>query len=470
MAVLACAVWAGWLTFLATSRIRLLALLYELDLAFPGKAPGRWEIVAQTWEATRVPQLPGPTAGGSNLDAAAVAVLVMALAVHRHDHRASRHPHRIVVYTDLIARRFRIPDGDRERLKWAALSHGLGKLLLDSELLGKTGGLTSKEQQTWETYPAKSRLLLTPLIPWMGESAEAVSSHAEGWDGRGFPDQKSGEEIPLFARIMAVAVSFDVLTTGAGAMSHEKARQLIAAASAKDFDPQVVRGFLQIPLSDLRAAAGSLIPFVPERASAFIVRTGPVLALSAAFLVTTAAGVTGALLPLADVTAIDVPVIQPLVVFDEAPATTTSTTLAETTTAPPRPTSTVPEPTTTEAEFVTTTRPTTTTTTTRPPTTTTTRPTTTTTRPPTTTTTRPTTTTTRPPTTTTTTRPTTTTTRPPTTTTTTRPTTTTTATDNTQPPTTTTDTTQPPTTTTDTTQPPTTTTDTTTTTTETDPG
>ena len=449
LAVLGCALGAGWLTFLATARLKLLAVLYELDLAFPGKAPERWEILSQPREAGRARSLPGSP---KSINSAAAGVLAMALALPRHDPGASRHPHRIVAYTDLIARRMRIPDTDRERLKWAALGHGLGKLLIDPDLLRKRGALTAVEQQTWETYPARSLRLLGPMLPWLEESATAIESHGENWDGSGFPEHESGEQIPISARILAVAISLDLLTTGAGAMNHERARRLIAAASANDFDPRVVRSFLQIPLRTLRAAAGSLVPFVPERPTAFIVRTGPVLALSAAFLVTTAAGVTGALLPLPDVSAIDTSAIQGLLVSDEvaptSPGPAIATSVPPASTTLPRLTSAVPEPTTTTERATITTFPThLTTTTTRGKTATSGTTTTATSSPGTTSTSTPSTTTTIPPSTTTT--------RPPTTTT----------TDTTQPPTTTTDTTQPPTTTTDTTQPPTTTTDTTTTTT-----
>lgn len=448
LAVLGSAVVAGWLTILLTVRFRLLAMLYELGLVFPGRAPDRWDVVKQAKDPIRLRRkLAGSSIGrDQNVDAAAAAVLAMAITLPRHDRQSSRYPHRVVDYSDLIARQLRIGDADRERLKWAALSHGIGKLLLDRDLLSKAGPLTAQEQESWETYPAKGMRLIGPMAAWLGGSATAVESHAENWDGSGFPDQKSAEQIPVAARVVAVAASLDVLTTGSGAVNHDKARRLIAAASATDFDPVVVRAFMQIPPRTLRAASGWLSRLVPERSVAFLGRSGPVLAVSAAFLVTTAASVGGALLPLPDLTTIDLTAVLDLVTTeDEVPTTTTVD--VSTTTAPAATTSTLGEATTTSLEEVTTTsgpR--------RPPTTTTTSATTTTSG--TTTTTIPvTTSTSTPSTTTTTTR------QPTTTTSTTQPPTTTT--DTTAPPTTTTDTTAPTTTTTDTTVPPTTTTDTT---------
>ena len=449
LAVPGSAVVAGWLTILATARLRLLAMLYELELIFPGWAPERWEVVK---EAARDPihmrrKMAGASMGrDQNLDSAAAAVLAMAITLPRHDRRASGHPHRVADYSDLIARQLRIEDGDRERIKWAALSHGLGKLLLDRDLLAEPGDLTPEEQESWETYPTRGMRLIGPMAAWLGSSAQAVESHAENWDGSGFPDHKSGDQIPLPARIVAVAASLDVLTTGSGAVSHDQARRLIAAASATDFDPVVVRAFLQVPARTLKAASGSLSRLIPERAVAFMGRSGPVLALSAAFLVTTAASVGGALLPLPDLTTIDLTAVLGLVISEEespttttlpgtteetAPAATTSTGGESTTTSeaevtstsgPRRPTTTSPGTTTTPGTTnTTTTIPGTTSTSTFATTTTTSPPTTTTTEdPPTTTTTTepPTTTTTEPPTTTTTEPPTTTTTEPPTTTTT----------------------------------------------------
>ena len=450
LAVLGSAVVAGWLMILLTVRFRLLAMLYELSLVFPGRAPDRWGVVKQAKDPIRLRRkLAGSSIGrDQNIDVAAATVLAMAISLPRHDRRSSGHPHRVVDYSDLIARKLRIGDADRERLKWAALSHGIGKLLLDRDLLTKTGEFTPKEQESWETYPDKGMRLIGPMAAWLGGSAAAVESHAENWDGSGFPNQKSEEQIPLTARVVAVAASLDVLTTGSGAINHDKARRLIAAASATDFDPDVVRAFMQIPPRTLRTASGWLSRLVPERAVAFLGRSGPAVALSAALLVTTAASLGGALLPLPDVTTIDLTAVLGLVISEDE-ATTTTTSQVSTTTAPAGTTSTVGEATTTSFADVTTTsgprRPTTTTsapaTTTTPGTTTTTIPSTTSTSTPSTTT-----TTTRPPTTTTST----TTTQPPTTT-----------TDTTAPTTTTTDTTAPTTTTTDTTAPPTTTTDTT---------
>ena len=382
LAVLGSAVAAGWLTILLTMRLRLLAMLYELNLQFPGRAPVRWDVVKQAKDPIRRRrQLAGSSiARDQNIDAAARAVLAMAITLPHHDRRSSRYPHRVVDYSDLIARQLRIGDADRERLKWAALSHGIGKLLLDPELLAKTGGLTAPEQEAWETYPAKGMRLLGPMTSWLGESAAAVESHAENWDGSGFPNQKAEEQIPVGARVVAVAASLDLLTTSSGAVNLAQARRLIAAASATDFDPAVVRAMMQIPPRTLRATFGLLSRSLPERAVAFVGRSGPVLALSAAFLVTTAAGVSGALLPLPDLTTIDLTAVLDLASFDEEVPTTTTVPVT-TTTDPVGTTSTVGESTTTSLDGVTTTsgsRPSTTTTssatTTTPGTTTTTIP------------------------------------------------------------------------------------------------
>lgn len=427
LAVLGSAVAGGWLTVLLTVRFRLLAMLYELGLVFPGRAPERWDVVKQAKDPIRLRRkLAGSSVGrDQNIDAAAATVLAVAITLPRHDRLSSGYPHRVVDYSDLIARQLRVGDGDRERLKWAALSHAIGKLLLDRDLLTTPGDLTPTEQESWETYPAKGMRLIGPMAAWLGGSATAVESHAENWDGSGFPDQRSAEQIPVAARVVAVAASLDILTTGPGAVNHDKARRLIAAASATDFDPVVVRAFMQIPPRALRAAAGRLPRLVPERAVALLGRSGPVLALSTAFLVTTAASVGGALLPLPDLTTIDLTAVLDLVTSEDE-ATTTTTSEGSTTTAPAATTSTIGVATTTSLADVTTTsgprRPTTTTTspatTTTPGTTTTTIPGTTSTSTSSTTTTQAPTTTTQAPTTTTSTSTTTTTTAPTTTTTT----------------------------------------------------
>jgi hypothetical protein len=141
LAVLGSAVAGGWLTVLLTVRFRLLAMLYELGLVFPGRAPERWDVVKQAKDPIRLRRkLAGSSIGrDQNIDAAAATVLAVAITLPRHDRLSSGYPHRVVDYSDLIARQLRIGDVDRERLKWAALSYAIGKLLLDRDLLTNPG-------------------------------------------------------------------------------------------------------------------------------------------------------------------------------------------------------------------------------------------------------------------------------------------------------------------------------------------
>jgi hypothetical protein len=414
-------------------------MTYEMDLLFPGRAPTRYDVVKLVGR----PDL--ARAGIAASADAAPRVIAMVLSLRRSHSRTNRHPYRVAAIADLIGRQLRLEPADLERLRWAALSYEVGKLSLPRELTAPD--LSIEQAELFATYPTRGVRMLGALSEWLGASARAVAHHTENWDGSGYPDRLSGDQIPLPARVVAVAVTFDHLTNGPGAIDIHSARRQIAGGAASDFDPEVVRALLRIDDRRLRAAAGRTLPSLRRLAA---LRPGPVAALLGTFLLISGVAMAGALIP----ASLDSVRLDRLFSFLET--TSTSAPLAAVTTVetePTAPSGTNPEPTTTLVDPTTTTtsearRPGNSTTTTRAPTgttattppttstsgstttsvstTTTLAPTTTTTHHSTTTTTAPTTTTTTAPTTTTTDTTTTTTTEPPTTTTTEPPTTTTT--------------------------------------------
>ena len=134
---------------------------------------------------------------------------------------------------------------DVELLRMSASLHDVGKIRVSNQVLHKTGALSPEERSLIEEHPA----LGAEMVASIGSQriVEAVRHHHEAWDGRGYPDGKSGTEIPLFARVIAVADSYDAIRstrsyrTGA---SRDDAVRILTEESGHQFDPEVVEAFL----------------------------------------------------------------------------------------------------------------------------------------------------------------------------------------------------------------------------------
>jgi len=133
----------------------------------------------------------------------------------------------------------------RENLHIGALLHDIGKIGIPDSILHKRGLLTPQEYQKIKEHPAIGEAILYP-IQELGNILEAVRSHQEKFDGSGYPDGLKGKGIPLLARIIAAADSFDAITsqrTYRSKKSIEEAVAEIKTCSGTQFDPEVVEAF-----------------------------------------------------------------------------------------------------------------------------------------------------------------------------------------------------------------------------------
>ena len=137
----------------------------------------------------------------------------------------------------------------------AAPLHDIGKIHIPDAVLNKPGRLTEEEFEIMKTHTTAGEELLTHAKEELGESGylnmavEMAAYHHEWWNGKGYPYGISGEEIPLCARIMAVADVFDALTSKRcykSAMPLEKAYAIIREESGTYFDPTVVDAFFAV--------------------------------------------------------------------------------------------------------------------------------------------------------------------------------------------------------------------------------
>jgi HD-GYP domain-containing protein (c-di-GMP phosphodiesterase class II) len=158
----------------------------------------------------------------------------------------------------LLARHLGIKEGDTlEGLEMGALLHDVGKIGVPDGILLKKGGLTEEEWDGVRRHPELGASLLQ-RIPFLSGAREIVESHHEKFDGSGYPKGLKGDQIPIGARIFAVADVFDALTTDRpykAALSYRSAAGMIARERAAHFDPEVVEAFLKIPFGVLLETA-----------------------------------------------------------------------------------------------------------------------------------------------------------------------------------------------------------------------
>lgn len=190
----------------------------------------------------------------------------LSLALDVRDRETEGHAQRVARYMDLMARELRAPNVDVRTLRRGALLHDLGKIGIPDEILRKTGELDGSEWRVMKRHPAYGARILAG-IPYLSGAAEIVRHHHEHFDGSGYPDGLAGEDIPLGARIFALADALDAMTSDRPyrrAMSLEDAISEIERCGGKQFDPVMVNAFLRIPidrLSAVRSDAGPLEHF-----------------------------------------------------------------------------------------------------------------------------------------------------------------------------------------------------------------
>jgi hypothetical protein len=122
------------------------------------------------------------------------------------------HSERVNTFSGLLADLLSLPLQDKEALTWSSLLHDIGKIKVPEEILKKPGSLTDEEFAVIQKHPGFGAEMLSP-IRQLGHCLPDIRHHHERIDGRGYPDHLSGDEIPLRARIIAVADTFDALTS-----------------------------------------------------------------------------------------------------------------------------------------------------------------------------------------------------------------------------------------------------------------
>jgi len=139
-------------------------------------------------------------------------IQMLAGAVDEKDPYTKGHSDRVTRYSVLIAKELNLPDQFIETLRISALLHDVGKIGIEDRILKKPGALTPEEFDIMKTHTTKGANILRP-VKQLREMLPGIELHHEALDGRGYPYGLQGDQIPLLARIIAVADTFDAVTT-----------------------------------------------------------------------------------------------------------------------------------------------------------------------------------------------------------------------------------------------------------------
>jgi putative nucleotidyltransferase with HDIG domain len=178
-------------------------------------------------------------------------------ALDLKDAETEGHSKRVTAFTMAIAKNMGLPSEQIAVIARGAFLHDFGKMAIPDAILRKPGKLTNEEMDIMKEHAYLGYQMLKK-IPFLAEAAEIVYTHQEKWDGTGYPRGLKGEQIPLGARIFSIADTLDAITSHRPyrpAQSMTAAREEIKQWAGRQFDPEVVKVFLDMPdliFEDLR--------------------------------------------------------------------------------------------------------------------------------------------------------------------------------------------------------------------------
>ena len=192
---------------------------------------------------------------------------VLATAIEERDPYTYGHSRRVAMLALALGIKLGLDDEPMQQLKLAALLHDIGKIGIPDTILNKTDKLTPDEYDIIKSHPVKGGRILRQLRnPQLESVVIAVEGHHELYDGTGYPDGLKGQEISLLARILAIADSFDAMTSDRPyrhGMGTETALTEIKRCAGTQFDPDLAKLFISIYSQGGSNSVCSLIDVCP---------------------------------------------------------------------------------------------------------------------------------------------------------------------------------------------------------------
>jgi len=173
-------------------------------------------------------------------------VRMLAAAIDAKDPYTRGHSERVARYAIGIGKNLQLPEAEMRNLRISALLHDVGKIGIDDRILRKPGALSEEEFEVMKQHPAKGAAIMSGVAQLI-DIIPGMKYHHEKWSGGGYPDGLEGEQIPIQARIVAIADTFDAMTTN---RPYQKAMELayvvekIKSFAGTRFDPRVVEAFV----------------------------------------------------------------------------------------------------------------------------------------------------------------------------------------------------------------------------------
>jgi putative nucleotidyltransferase with HDIG domain len=175
-------------------------------------------------------------------------IQALAGAVDARDHYTREHSNRVSAYAVLIARQLKLDEGFVESVQFGGLLHDIGKIGIPDQILNKPARLTDEEFKVMKSHSTLGAGLLR-RVESLSHLVPLVLYHHERFDGRGYPEGLAGKKIPLGARILNVADSFETITSDRiyhKARTLEEGREELRRCSGGQFDPELVDAFEQV--------------------------------------------------------------------------------------------------------------------------------------------------------------------------------------------------------------------------------
>lgn len=167
--------------------------------------------------------------------------------INAKDRYTYGHVERVVIYCGLVGEKLGLNEEDRKILKYGAYLHDIGKIEIPKEVLNKKMPLTDREWELLRQHPSNGAEIIKP-VDSLTNVIPLILYHHERYDGKGYPQQLKGKEIPYLARILSIADSFDAMTSNRPYKTRKSFDEAIAElekCSSTQFDPDIVRVFIE---------------------------------------------------------------------------------------------------------------------------------------------------------------------------------------------------------------------------------
>jgi HD-GYP domain-containing protein (c-di-GMP phosphodiesterase class II) len=175
-------------------------------------------------------------------------LIAFSQVIELRDEYTAGHTQRVTEYSLLLAEELYLSEPERYALRIGAPLHDVGKVVIDDNVLRKPDRLTLAEFEHMKTHTVKGAAILQPF-PGLTDVIPVVRNHHERWDGTGYPDRLAGEAIPRLARLVAVADTFDAMTSDRPyrkGLPVDQAFDQIQSAAGVQFDPECAAAFLRV--------------------------------------------------------------------------------------------------------------------------------------------------------------------------------------------------------------------------------